>query len=77
MLYDDRPIDPKDSDQEDKLNRQPFVDDIFELIDQYTRNDEQRDIHEGLVVGLEGSWDSGKTSVLNFLEKKFQDDENG
>lgn len=70
MLYNDQPI---GQDEEDKLNRKPFVDEIVELIDRYTEADEVKDVHNGLVIGLEGEWGSGKTSVLNLLENRFQD----
>lgn len=70
MLYNDQPI---GQDEEDKLNRTPFVDEIVELIDRYTEDDEKKDNHDGLVIGLEGAWGSGKTSVLNLLENRFQD----
>lgn len=69
MLYNDQPI---GQDKEDKLNRIPFVDEIVELIDRYTEADEKKDNHDGLVIGLEGAWGSGKTSVLNLLENRFQ-----
>lgn len=70
MLYDDQPI---SQDEEDKLNRTPFVDEIVELIDRYTEYDEKKDNHDGLVIGLEGAWGSGKTSALNLLENRFRD----
>lgn len=70
MLYNDQPI---GQDEEDKLKRKPFVDEIVELIDRYTEADEVKDVHNGLVIGLEGEWGSGKTSVLNLLENRFQD----
>lgn len=69
MLYNDQPI---GQDEEDKLNRTPFVDEIVELVDRYTEADEKKDNHDGLVIGLEGAWGSGKTSVLNLLENRFQ-----
>jgi len=69
MLYNDQPI---GQDEEDKLNRKPFVEEIVELIDRYTEADEKKDNHDGLVIGLEGTWGSGKTSVLNLLENRFQ-----
>lgn len=69
MLYNDQPI---GQDKEDKLNRTPFVDEIVELIDRYTEADEKKDKHDGLVIGLEGEWGSGKTSILNLLENRFQ-----
>ena len=70
MLYNDQPI---GQDKDDKLNRTPFVDEIVELVDRYTEADEKKDNHDGLVIGLEGDWGSGKTSVLNLLENRFQD----
>lgn len=70
MLYNDQPI---GQDKEDKLNRIPFVDETVELIDRYTEADKKKDNHDGLVIGLEGDWGSGKTSVLNLLENRFQD----
>lgn len=68
MLYNDQPI--RESD-EDVLNRQPFVDRIAELINDYTKVDAGKSTHDGLVIGLEGPWGSGKTSILNLLEKKL------
>lgn len=70
MLYNDQPI---GQDKDDKLNRTPFVDEIVEMVDRYTEADEKKDNHDGLVIGLEGDWGSGKTSVLNLLENRFQD----
>lgn len=70
MLYNDQPI---GQDKDDELNRTPFVDEIVELVDRYTEADEKKDNHDGLVIGLEGDWGSGKTSVLNLLENRFQD----
>lgn len=69
MLYNDQPI---GQDKEDKLNRTPFVEKIVELIDRYTEADEKKDNHDGLVIGLEGDWGSGKTSILNLLENRFK-----
>lgn len=69
MLYNDQPI---GQDEEDKLNRKPFVDEIVELVDRYTEADEKKDNHDGLVIGLEGDWGSGKTSILNLLENRFK-----
>lgn len=70
MLYNDRPI---SKDAEDRLGRLPFVDEIVELIDKYTMADENKATPDGLVIGLEGSWGDGKTSVLNLLERRFCD----
>lgn len=69
MLYNDQPIREPD---EDALNRQPFVDKIAELINNYTKADAEKSTHDGLVIGLEGPWGAGKTSILNLLEKKLR-----
>lgn len=69
MLYNDQPIREPD---EDALNRQPFVDKIAELINNYTKANAGKNTHDGLVIGLEGPWGSGKTSILNLLEKKLE-----
>lgn len=69
MLYNDQPIREPD---EDALNRQPFVDKIAELINNYTKADAEKSTHDGLVIGLEGPWGAGKTSILNLLEKKLE-----
>lgn len=65
MLYEDIPIKTED---EDILHRKKFIYAIEGLI-QY--NKQVGDA--GFVIGLEGAWGSGKTSVLNVLEKDFTD----
>ena len=70
MLYNDRPI---SKDAEDRLGRLPFVDEIVELIDKYTMADENKATPDGLVIGLEGCWGDGNTSVLYLLEHRFRD----
>ena len=70
MLYNDQPI---SQGEEDKLNRQPFVDEIVGLIDRYIEAGKAKASHDGFVIGLEGAWGSGKTSVLNLLENRFQE----
>lgn len=54
---------------DDILHRQPFVNEIKKLIVEYTKQDT-----DGLVIGLEGSWGSGKTSILNLLEQAFTEE---
>lgn len=66
MLCKDQPIIKKD---DDILHRQPFVNEIKKLIVEYTKQDT-----DGLVIGLEGSWGSGKTSILNLLEQAFTEE---
>lgn len=63
MLYEDIPI---KTEAEDILHRQQFIYAIEGLI---RANKQMGDA--GFVIGLEGSWGSGKTSILNILEKDF------
>lgn len=51
--------------KQDKLNRQDFIERIIEGIIKYKDND-------SLVIGLEGNWGSGKTSILNIIEKELE-----
>ncbi|MGL4863724.1 MAG: P-loop NTPase fold protein, partial [Cetobacterium sp.] len=62
MLKNDGSIDKI---EEDKLNRKDFIERIIEGILGY------KDM-ESLVIGLEGNWGSGKTSILNIIEKELE-----
>lgn len=62
MLKNDGSIDKI---EEDKLNRKDFIERIIEGILGYKDTD-------SLVVGLEGNWGSGKTSILNIIEKELE-----
>ena len=63
----DRPI---DSLKQDKLNRQKTVQAIINTIKQ-TRNQ-----NSSLTIGVEGSWGSGKTSIINFVKEELEKDKN-
>jgi len=55
MFKPDKPI---TSSEEDKLDRSAFAKSLGEAILKYQEKD-------SIVVGLYGTWDSGKTSILN------------
>ena len=59
LLLNDPPISKK---EEDLLNRQPFVSRLARAIKNHHQN-------SSLVIGLQGEWGSGKSSLLNLLEK--------
>lgn len=61
MISSDKPINDL---QEDKLEREEFINNIFRIIKDNSNKD-------GIVLGVEGKWGSGKTSVLNILENKL------
>lgn len=52
--------------EQDKLNRENFIDQLFQSICSYP----QRDC---LVIGLLGGWGSGKTSVVNILKNRIKE----
>lgn len=55
--------------EQDKFNRYKFSNRIAETIT-------KRQNDEGLVIGLYGIWGEGKTSVLNMIEEKLNENEN-
>lgn len=55
MFNSDKPI---SNENEDELNRMPFVKRLSKSICNY-------DSQDCLVIGLMGEWGSGKTSILN------------
>jgi len=60
-LYEDHPIsEPED----DEFERASYVDELFELVGAV-------EARNGAVVGLLGSWGSGKSSILNLLRPKL------
>ena len=63
MVYDDCPITDSTS---DRLGRSDFVRNIAEAITTYPNSD-------SFTIGLLGEWGSGKTSVLNLIEKEIND----
>jgi len=62
MIHNDKPI--KDE-NDDILGRNFFVDSIANLIADYNET-------ESMAIGISGEWGSGKTSVLNLIEKKLK-----
>lgn len=59
MIYDDAPIQKC---SEDKLNRKSFAEHLADLL-------EKQEIPNGMCIGLNGVWGSGKTSLLNMTEE--------
>ena len=59
----DKPI---QSDSEDKLERSKIVDAIKNRIDSHQST-------ESITIGIEGSWGSGKTSIINLLLNKIDE----
>src|SRR2546426_826821 len=60
---------PITDDRQDTLGRQSFVDDFYAQIKHFPSED-------SFVFGLNGSWGSGKTSVLNLLRNRLRRDKN-
>jgi uridine kinase len=58
---------PIATDEEDTLNRVPFVNDFHREIEKFP-------FDEAVVFGLNGQWGSGKTSVLNLLRNRLRRD---
>jgi len=61
--------DPIVSPSEDSLDRKKFVEDIYEEIVNFPSD-------SSFVFGLYGGWGEGKTSVLNLLKQKFENNGN-
>ena len=59
----DKPI---QSDSEDKLERSKIIDAIKNRIDSHKST-------ESITIGIEGSWGSGKTSIINLLLNKIDE----
>ena len=51
--------------QEDLLERKDFAYNIADIVAKRTEND-------AFTIGLMGAWGSGKSSVLNLIEERFQ-----
>lgn len=60
---------PVNNPEEDQFSRWPFAKRVADVIAQ--RNDSS-----SIVIGLYGAWGEGKTSVLNFIDKSFEQNEN-
>ncbi|MEW6129600.1 MAG: P-loop NTPase fold protein [Acidobacteriota bacterium] len=61
--------DPLGKDDLDLLDREPFVANLYNLITAVTSP-------TAYVFGLSGDWGEGKTSVLNLLKRKFENNHN-
>lgn len=59
------PDEPITEDDEDLLDRIPFVNDLYNQIVSYPSS-------ESFVFGLHGSWGEGKTSIINLLRTRLQ-----
>lgn len=55
---------------EDKLNRSEFLNDLFNLFDNFGNYDDG-----GLTISLNGKFGSGKSTLLNFIEEKNQSEQ--
>ncbi|WP_271400957.1 KAP family P-loop NTPase fold protein [Salinicoccus roseus] len=64
--YSDSPI---TSYEYDKFNRFPFAQHIAKTIS-------DREDSSSIVIGINGKWGEGKTSVLNFIEKELKKEDN-
>jgi predicted KAP-like P-loop ATPase len=58
---------PIQTSKEDRLGRGKFVDRIYKVIDNYKGS-------ESLVIGMNGAWGEGKTSVHNLLKEKVKEE---
>ena len=65
QLEKDLPITKK---EEDILGREKFAECLTAAIINYTNKEKNID---GLVIGLEGEWGSGKTSLLNLMKAEL------
>jgi predicted KAP-like P-loop ATPase len=54
---------------EDELERTGFVNGLVTRISSWKET-------ESIVIGLYGEWGTGKTSVLNLMKTKFEEDKN-
>jgi len=66
MINTDRAISDK---KDDVLNRAPFSENVAKAIIEYNSKD-------SLVIGLEGAWGTGKTSIVNMVRQSLKKDEN-
>lgn len=65
QLEKDLPITKK---EDDILDREKFAECLTAAIINYTNKEKNTD---GLVIGLEGEWGSGKTSLLNLMKAEL------
>lgn len=62
---------PIQSARDDLLNRDYFAMQLVKTLTGYTQKKENMD---GLVIGIEGPWGSGKTSLLNLMKQHLKDE---
>ena len=62
MIFEDNPIFTHD---DDKFNRTPYVSRLANIINEWDGNN-------SLVIGLNGKWGSGKTSIINLLKEHLE-----
>lgn len=55
---------------DDKLNRKEFLNDLFNIFDNFGYYDDG-----GLTISINGKYGSGKSTLLNFLEEKNKDEQ--
>ena len=55
---------------DDKLNREEFLNDLFNLFDNFGNFDDG-----GLTISINGKYGSGKSTLLNFIEEKNKDEQ--
>lgn len=54
---------------DDKLNRKEFLNDLFNLFDNFGNYDDG-----GLTISINGKYGSGKSTLLNFIDEKNKED---
>lgn len=69
QIKNDQPIQSK---KEDVLGRDTFAKDLAKVIVNYIKFQENKN-RDGLVIGLEGEWGSGKTSLINLVKNYLPD----
>ena len=55
---------------DDKLNRKDFLNDLFNLFDNFGNYDDG-----GLTISINGKYGSGKSTLLNFIDEKNKEDQ--
>lgn len=54
--------------EKDVLGRDKFAKQLAMMIEAYAKAQDEKGTKEGIVIGLEGAWGSGKTSLFNLIE---------
>ena len=68
MIEKDLPI---TSAAEDVLGRDKLAKQLAMMIEAYAKEQDKKGTKEGLVIGLEGKWGSGKTSLFNLMKERL------